>query len=104
MEAALQAMLTTTLQHQPYTGQDSYGAPSYGSLTLRPARLDWKTARFVSAQGEERISRAIAYLAWDFDLDLRDKLVLPDGTAPALQRIDAYDDEEGEPHHYKVFF
>ena len=103
MDPALLEMLTETVQHAAYTGQDSYGTPTFAAPVARPARVEYGTQRFTTAQGQERVSRALVYFAWDFPLDLRDQVTLDDGSRPALQRIDRFKDEVGNPSHYEVY-
>ena len=50
------------------------------------------------------MSRAKVFLTGEVALDLRDKLVLPDGTAPALQLVYLVKDDQGNLHHYECFF
>ena len=104
MDAALQAMLTDQVTYQRYVSQDGYGAPTFATGIVLPARIEYKLRRIVNAQGEERMSRAKVFLDGAIPLDLRDKLVLPDGTAPALQLVYAVNDERGSPHHTEGFF
>jgi hypothetical protein len=103
MDPLLTVMLTDTITHAAYVSQDSYGQPTYAAGVSHAARIDYRVRRFMTAQGQERVSQAVVYLAWDFALDLRDKLTLDDGTSPALQRVDRFKDEVGNPHHYEAY-
>ena len=40
-----------------------------------------------NAQGQERTSTTVMYTNGHFVITLRDKILLPDGTAPAIQAI-----------------
>lgn len=105
MDAVFQALLTETLTIAAYTGvQDGYGQPTFGSPVSVPARLEYKTRRIVTATGDERLSRCRAFLEGTLTLDLRDKLILPDGTSPPMQLIYAPRDEGGAIDHYEVYF
>jgi hypothetical protein len=103
MDALLKALLGETVQHAPYVAQDAYGAPTFGATVDRKARIQYSVQRFLTAQGEERNSRAILYLDGDATIDLRDRLTLPDGTEPGIQRVDNVMDENGVRDHIKVF-
>ena len=86
MEPALLAMLVDEVVQTPYVGQDSYGKPVYGSPFTRPARIEYMTKVVTNAAGQERTSTTILFLNGDIPISSRDKLVLPDGTAPASPR------------------
>ncbi len=99
MDAWLRAMLTETVSHQAYLGQDGYGASQYGLAVERPCRIEAKVQPIPTAQGEERTSMTRIFFAPDFPLELRDRIVLPDETAPQIQRVTLSHDEFGVPHH-----
>jgi hypothetical protein len=103
MDPALKTMLTETLLHQAYLGQDAYGKPHYGSPVPRPGRLEYRLTTGTAAQAE-RVSLTVAFLDADFDLDVRDKLTLPDGSVPAIQEVQSVADPlvSGVVDHYKV--
>ena len=87
MDPALQAMLTETVSLQAYTGMDQYGKPQYGPLVQYPARVAYRVTTLTNAQGQERTSTTTVYLNGDVAITVKDRLVLPDGTAPAIQDI-----------------
>jgi hypothetical protein len=88
MHPALQLMLVDTVQHAPYQGQDPYGKPLYGPVVLRPARLEFVTQVTPSGGGQERTSQSVLFLNGDVpSVSARDKITLPDGTAPAIQTV-----------------
>lgn len=106
MDAALAVMLTASLLHEAYQGQDSYGAPTFTPGISRAARVDYVARRFTTSTGQEAVSRAIAYLDWPAGMrfGLRDRYTLPDGLQPQAQRIDHWTDETGAQDHACVFF
>lgn len=104
MEPELAAMLTETVSHASYTGQDGYGAPVYGPAGVRACRVEFKVAPMVTAQGEERTSQTRIFFDTDFELKLRDRLVLEDGTAPQIQAVYRPRDEFGVVHHQEALF
>ena len=87
MDPALQTMLTETVSLQSYTGQDAYGKPSYGPAVMHPARVAYRVTTLANAQGQERTSTSILYMDGGVVVTLKDRIVLPDGTAPAIQAI-----------------
>lgn len=103
MHAALAMLLTDTVSHATYTGQDGYGAPTYAAAVTHPCRVEYKIRRITNAQGEERVSRARLFFDGDVVIGLRDKLVLEDETAPAIQLIYRVRDETGALDHVEVW-
>lgn len=104
MEPELAAMLTETVQHQAYTGQNGYGAPTYGPAVLRACRVEFKVQPVRTGQGEEYTSDTHIFFDVDFTLQLRDKVLLEDGTAPQIQAVHQYKDEFGTRHHQVAYF
>lgn len=104
MHPALKAMLTETVGHQSYTGQDMYGKPTYGPVVNRPGRVQYRIT--VGGQGPNagRVSVTLVYFDADFALDVRDKLILPNGSAPAVQEVNSMTDPTipGVVDHYEV--
>jgi hypothetical protein len=104
MEPALAAMLTETVSHEAYTGQSGYGAPLYSPATLRPCRVEFKVGPMVTATGEERTSSTRIFFDSDFTLNLRDRIILEDGTAPQIQMVYRPKEEYGNVHHQEAWF
>ena len=103
MDPALLTMLTETVTLQSYTGQDAYGKPSYGPVVTHPARVAYRVTTLTNAQGQERTSTTTVYLDGAVPITVKDRLILPDGTAPAIQAIYSPTDPllpgEGPDHH-----
>jgi hypothetical protein len=87
VEPELKAMLTETIEHASYAGQDQYGKPLYGGAITRPARIQYKVRTVRTAQGQERTSETQVICDGDFDITVRDKITFPDGTSPAIQAV-----------------
>ena len=104
MDPALTAMLVDTVQHSAFAGLDGYGQPAWAVPIARKARVEYKTMRFTTAQGEERMSRALVYLPGSVAIDLRDKLTLSNGESPLLQRVDSWTDPvTGQLSYHKIY-
>jgi hypothetical protein len=104
MEPELAAMLTETVSHEAFLSQDGYGASQYAPAILRPCRVEFKVGPVVTATGEERTSSTRIFFDSDFTLNLRDRIVLSDGTAPQIQALYRPSDEFGNVHHQECFF
>jgi hypothetical protein len=104
MEPELAAMLTETVSHEAYIGQNGYGTPQYEAAVTRPCRVEFKVGPMVTATGEERTSSTRIFFDSDFTLNLRDRIVLEDNTAPQIQSIYRPRDEFGNVHHQEALF
>jgi hypothetical protein len=104
MEPELTAMLTETVQHSAFISQDGYGASAYAAPQIRACRVEFKVAPVVTATGEERTSSTRIFFDSDFTLNLRDRIVLEDNTAPQIQAIYRPRDEFGNVHHQEAVF
>ena len=104
MDPALLDMLTDTVTHQAYTGQDQFGKPTYGPAIQRPARVAYRVTTLTNAQGQERTSTSVVYTNGDFAITVRDKIILDDGTAPAIQGIYSPTDplQPGVVDHHEI--
>ena len=87
MDPALLDMLTETVTHEPYTGQNAYGAPQYGAPVQLAARVAYRVTTLTNAQGQERTSTSVVYLNGDVEISVRDRITLPDGSKPAIQGV-----------------
>jgi hypothetical protein len=104
MEPALKAMLVETVQHSPYIGQDAYGKPQYGPAVPRPARIEYRVVVAPTQGGQERTSTTQVFFDGDVVIGVRDHLLLPDGSAPAIQDVHRHmhDDAPARVHHSTV--
>jgi hypothetical protein len=104
MHAALQAMLVHEVQHASYVSQDAYGKPTYAALHTHPARLESRQRKVIDAQGVERISRARVFLASSALMDLKDQVILPDGTSPPILVLREVFAVDGTRSHWECSF
>jgi hypothetical protein len=103
LHPALAALLTETVTHEAFTGvQDAYGAPAFAGSVTHPARVEFTVRRIVDHTGQERMSRCKVFLDGDVTIDLRDRLVLPDGTAPPILALSSPRDLSGNVSHWEV--
>ena len=104
MHPAPKTMLTETVLHASYTGQDAYGKPQHGPAVARLASIEYRLTTGNPSQGAERVSFTIVYMDADFPLSSRDKMTLPDGTSPAIQEVGSKVDPEqpGVLDYYRV--
>jgi hypothetical protein len=102
LHPALAALLTQTVLHAPYTGQDGYGASTYGPAVTREASIQYDVRQIPTPQGEQARSMTLVFLNGNAPVGARDKLTLPDGTSPAIQQLVAVMDVDGHPSHYEV--
>lgn len=104
MDSALQAMLTETVLLATFQGQDAYGKPTYGPGVPTPARVAARVTTVTDAQGQERTSTSVVYLDGSITVSVSDRVVLPDGTAPAIQAIYSPTDptQPGVVDHHEI--
>ena len=57
------ASLRETITHWPVTGTDDYGSYTYGTPTTQRARWEETQTKFINAEGEEVVSRAVITLS-----------------------------------------
>lgn len=104
LESALRVMLTETITQTPYTGQDAYGLPTYGSAFQRAAAVQLRWERLTTPIGQE--PRSVTFVICDSDppIKLQDKITLADGTSPPIQHVYAVPDREhpGILHHWEL--
>lgn len=104
MHPALQAMLVTPIQHASYVGMDAYGKPAYADLHTHQARLEFRNRRVVDQTGVERLSRARVFFDGTAMLDVKDKVVLPDGTSPLVLALYEVFEVDGSRSHWECSF
>jgi hypothetical protein len=102
MHPAFLRLFTDTVQHAAYAGQDAYGKPNYATPVSRSARVEYKVRRVVDATGQERVSRSRVFLDGDVTIDMRDQLVLSDGTRPPILVLYSPKDLDGNVSHHEV--
>lgn len=102
MHPDLVALLTDTVQHAAYQGQDGYGAPTYGTPVARPVRVEYATQTLVVGVTGDLVNQAYLYFNWDFSLDERDQLTLETGESPRISKIERWKDEHGQQDYLRV--
>lgn len=90
-------LYTQEIRINKWTDQGQSGRPIYsepGELYL--CRIVAKTKTVRTLTGDEKVSNRQVYLASAPGVTPKDKLTLPDGTAPVILSVDAYPDENGD--------
>lgn len=85
---------SVTIAHK--TGQDQYGAPTWGAGTAWQARVEGKVTLVRDAQGLQAVSRSQVYLSGVAGTGIRDKVTLPNGTSPPILSVATVPDETGD--------
>lgn len=97
----LLSLMIESVTLQPYTGQDAYGVPTYGTGVSYAARVSLKNELVRAHDGREIASRGKVYVAMDTVPDVRSKLTLPSGyqpTQPPILDVQPEQDELGLNH------
>lgn len=79
---------SVTISH--FTSYDKHGDPSYGSGTATACYIEMSPKLIKNTAGQEVVSSARVYVIGDSSLNVRDKVVLPDGQYPPVLRIDHF--------------
>lgn len=91
---------TVTIAHK--TGQDQYGAPTWGVATSWQARVESMVKMVRDANGLQAVSQSQVYLAGVAGTGIRDKVTLPNGTSPPILSVLTMPDETG--NSYEVIY
>lgn len=98
--------VTTSLQvsvtHAPYSSQDGYGAPSYGTSVTRQAIVSYVTKPVRTLEGHEKLSTAQILLPRNVSVDLRDRFTLPSGASAPVLAITGVADPAGGQYAIEV--
>lgn len=98
-----------SIAHQPLTGRDAYGKPTYGASTSYPVHMVYKQQRVAAfsrtfkGEGADMVSSAQAIILGLPSIKYDDKLTLPDGTTPVILSVERHVDEVGDAY-VKVLF
>lgn len=102
-------LLSQVVTRRPYTGQDGYGQPAFGSsetvqcrIVYKPEILRRRGGGEASGVIRETVASAKVYCRAIVGWGLRDEITLPDGNKPPILEVRTYPDEDG-PHHEVVF-
>ena len=84
-----------TCQHEQRLSLDGYGEGQYGTPT--PFQAMWLPERQLikDVTGQQVFSQGRLVLEGRFSMDATDRITLPDGTQPAILRIDGTADTSG---------
>ena len=82
------------------SGHSNYGEPAWSTsgstyrarVVLKPAFLRGRTNEVIEASG-------FVWIASTANIDLSDRITLPDGTSPPIVGLERYPDEEGTFFH-----
>lgn len=105
--------LQDTVQHYPWTGHDKFGKPTYGAAVVRKGLVEYRAELRRNPNGQETMQRAVVTFLTPITangaagrqepIDLRDKLVLPDGTTGPILDIQGLNDPGTQrPYLYVV--
>jgi len=103
LDPDLLALMPHSVSVAHRASQDKYGAITYGSGTTWRARIQSKITLVRNSQGLEAVSRTQAYLAGVAHVGIRDRVTLPDGTAPVILAIATFPDEKGDAYEVIYF-
>lgn len=99
---AFRSLMRQTVTIAPWSSQNAYGEPAFGTAVTYPARVVARTRMVRDTQGREVVSTATVYLGAAPTLSVKDRLTLPNGETPVIAAIGDYPDERG-PHHSVVY-
>lgn len=88
--------LPHTITIEPYSGQDKYGDPSFGSPVSYKGRVELKNRMVRDNVGQERVSRGKIFLNTQTIPSAKDRITLPSGYEPTNPEILAIHPKENE--------
>lgn len=94
-----------TITVETWTGNDGYGAPTFGPPVAYRGRVVAQTKRLTNAQGEEIVSNSTVYLDSRGTFSGKDRITLPEGYEPRQPRILGIAPalEATRTHHVKIY-
>lgn len=72
----------------PFVSMDAYGKPTYGDAIEIACRIQSYNRMVRDSTGQERIASTKTTIMPRSDINEKAKLILPDGSAPVILRID----------------
>jgi hypothetical protein len=97
MRDELSNLFTDSVLHEPTTGYDLYGTPTYGPAVARVVRVIRRQRSVVGKSGDVAVSRAQVWFRDAVTIDLDDRFTLPEGTVnSAILAVDGSPDDSGE--------
>lgn len=94
----LHSMMPHKVKIAPYSAQNKFGEPTYGSDVSYTAMVEQRVRQVRAMTGEERISTTTVYLDTTTALTPRDRVTLPSGyvpNQPPIISIERLSDEDG---------
>ena len=104
--ASLRGLMKQTVTYEPFATHSSPfdDAPTYGTSRILRARVVEQTKLVRADDGKETISGRVAWVdEEDATITNRDRLTLPDGTQPAIVRVERSRDSTNRIATTKVF-
>ena len=105
MEAELIKMMPHTITVAPYSSDDRYGAPTFGTAVSYTALVQQKVRQVRNLAGEERVSMVTVYVNTTAAITPKDRLTLPAGFTPQTPPIIsvARQSDESGLHHTVIY-
>lgn len=91
-----------TVTIHPYSAFNNYGERSYGSSRTASAYVERPVTLDDSGMVEEQIHPVRAYIA-DTSIGVKDKIVLPDTSAPEIKTVSVHTEVGGLDHTVVTF-
>lgn len=101
-EPEFEDLMPSTVQVAKRSSQSLYGVPTFGTDVAVLCRVEHSPRMVRTVDNREVVSSVRVYTAGPIDVDLTDRLTLPDGSQPQIIRVDNANDETG-PHHTVVY-
>lgn len=95
-------LMTQTCTVEPFSSNNEYGEPSFGTAVSYSCRTVHKTNLIRTIENKEITSIAQTWIYGSPGISPKDRITLPDGTTPKILRVDRFPDENGN-HHDKVW-
>ena len=98
-------MMPHEITIEPHTGNNAFGAPTYGSAVTYRALVQQKVNLVRDLSNRERASNTKVFVGTVDSIDARSRMTLPTGflpSQPPIIRVDRPSDERGI-HHTVIF-
>jgi hypothetical protein len=103
LDPELLALMTIhTITREPYTGQDGFGAPTYGAAETVKGKWEAVTKQVRTPSGDEATSGDRIFFPGDPGINYDDRLTLPDGRQPPIMSISKLSADDPDVHHTLV--
>lgn len=94
-------MMVDQIIWEKVLGTDEYGNFVYAAPVTIQCRIAPKATRFLTANGDEVLSKANIYTAGDYDIQGNDRITQPNGEADPVLRVSRPPDGDGA-HHVEI--